>query len=115
MTPIEVWSSTSTVYFNLKLFGCLAYACVDNGKLEPRFVKCVFLGYKNGVKGYKLWCPKIRKIIVRKYVIFDEIAMLQDLPTNDSCDTSQQKPGMQVELQIKDKACIRVYSLVFIK
>ena len=53
-TPIEVWSGTPTVYFDLKIFGYLAYACVDNGKLEPRFVKCVFLGYKNGVKEYKL-------------------------------------------------------------
>ena len=61
-------------------------------------MKYVFLGYKNGVKGYKLWCLETRKIIVSRDVIFYETAMLQDLPANDSCDTSQKKSRMQVEL-----------------
>ena len=80
----------------MKIFGCPAYARVDHGKLEPSYVKCVFLGYKNGVKGDKLWCLETRKIIVSRDFIFDETAMLRDLPTNDSCDTSQHKSGMQV-------------------
>lgn len=53
-TPIEVWSGTPADYSQLKVFGCTAYAHVDNGKLEPRAVKCLFLGYSSGVKGYKL-------------------------------------------------------------
>ena len=53
-TLIEVWSGTPVVYSNLKIFSCPAYAHVDNGKLKPKSVKCVFLGCKNGVKGYKL-------------------------------------------------------------
>ncbi|KAG8498692.1 hypothetical protein CXB51_005072 [Gossypium anomalum] len=32
------------------IFGYPAYAHVDNGKLEPRSIKCVFLGYKASVK-----------------------------------------------------------------
>ena len=58
--------------------------------MEPRHVKCVFLVYKNGVKGSKLWCLETCKIIVGRDVIFYEIAMLRDLFTNDSCETSQQ-------------------------
>ena len=79
------------------------FARVDNGELEPRYVKCVFLGYKNGVKGYKFWCPKTRKIIVSRDVIFYETTMFQDLPTNDFHDSSQQKSGIRVELQIRTK------------
>jgi hypothetical protein len=30
-------------YSQLRVFGCTAYAHVDNGKLEPRAVKCIFL------------------------------------------------------------------------
>ncbi|KAG8492340.1 hypothetical protein CXB51_009634 [Gossypium anomalum] len=47
----EVWSGNPANYSDLKIFGCPAYAHVDNGKLEPRSIKCVFLGYKAGVKG----------------------------------------------------------------
>ena len=53
-TLIEVWSGTPVVYSDLKIFSYPVYARVDNGKLKPKSVKCVFLGYKNGVKGYKL-------------------------------------------------------------
>ena len=44
-TQIEVWSGTPVVYSDLNVFGCPAYGRVDNGKVEPRSVKCVFLGY----------------------------------------------------------------------
>jgi ATP-binding cassette subfamily B (MDR/TAP) protein 1 len=53
-TSIEVWSGTPADYSQLKVFGCTAYAHVDNGKLEPKVVKCLFLGYGSGIKGYKL-------------------------------------------------------------
>ncbi|KAG8475835.1 hypothetical protein CXB51_032770 [Gossypium anomalum] len=42
-TPQEVWSGKSANYSDLKILGCPAYAHVDNGKLEPRSIKCVFL------------------------------------------------------------------------
>ena len=46
------------------------YACVQD-KLEPRFLKCVFLGYQEGTKGYWLWEKEFGgvKIIVSKDVI----------------------------------------------
>jgi hypothetical protein len=53
-TPIEVWSSSPVDYSQLRVFGCTAYAHVDNGKLEPRAVKCIFLRYQPSVNGYKL-------------------------------------------------------------
>jgi len=53
-TPIEVCYGSLANYLELRVFGCTVYAHVDNRKLEPRAVKCIFLGYKSGVKGYKL-------------------------------------------------------------
>ena len=84
--PKEVWSGTPTSYFDLKIFDCPAYAHVNNGKLEPRSRKCVFLGYMSGVKGYKLWCPELKKIIVSRSVIFDETSMLHNSSPRDICD-----------------------------
>ncbi|KAG8492942.1 hypothetical protein CXB51_012660 [Gossypium anomalum] len=90
-TPQEVWSSNPADYSDLKIFGCHVYATVNNGKLEPRSIKCVFLGYKVGVKGYKLCCPKNRKVVISRDVIFNETAMLPKLSLKDSSDKEKQK------------------------
>ena len=33
------------------MLGYLAYAYVNEGKLEPRAKKCIYMGYQGGVKG----------------------------------------------------------------
>jgi hypothetical protein len=53
-TPYKVWFGTSVDYSFLKFFGCPAYCHVNDGKLKPRSKKCIFLGYEDGVKGYRL-------------------------------------------------------------
>ena len=57
-TPIEMWHGRPTDYSNLKAFGCLAFVHSRQDKIEPRALRCVFLGYPNGVKGYRLWCTE---------------------------------------------------------
>ncbi|KAG8480237.1 hypothetical protein CXB51_024800 [Gossypium anomalum] len=100
-TPQEVWSGNPANYSDLKIFGCPAYAHVNNGKLEPRSIKCVFLGYKASVKGYKLWCPENRKVVISRDVVFDETAMLPNLSLKDSSNKENQK---QVEHQINTES-----------
>ncbi|CAM8956547.1 unnamed protein product [Rhodiola kirilowii] len=53
-TPQEKCSGKPPSLGHLRPFGCAAYAKVSQGKLKPRAVKCVMLGYPEGVKGYKL-------------------------------------------------------------
>ena len=73
-TPVEMWSGGATNYSDLKIFGCPAFAHVKQRKLEPRALKCVFLGYPEGVKGYRLWCTDLKppRCIVRRDVVFNE-------------------------------------------
>nr|GEX02267.1 retrotransposon protein, putative, Ty1-copia subclass [Tanacetum cinerariifolium] len=77
--PQEVWSGKPSDYSDLRIFGCPAYAHVNDGKHEPRAVKCIFLGYETGVKVYQLWCTEGKspdKFFISKNVTFDESAML---------------------------------------
>ncbi|KAK3030464.1 hypothetical protein RJ639_039149 [Escallonia herrerae] len=76
--PEKVWSGKHANYENLRIFGCPAYAHVNDGKLEPRAKKCIFLGYANGVKGYRLWCPdsESSRFLISRYATFDESSML---------------------------------------
>ncbi|KAK3023698.1 hypothetical protein RJ639_044308 [Escallonia herrerae] len=64
--------------FRKQIFGCLAYAHVNHGKLELKAKKCIFLGYTNGVKGYQLWCPdsESSRFLISRDVTFDESSML---------------------------------------
>jgi len=53
---MEIWSGKAAIdYDMLRVFECLAYYHVSDEKLEPRARKAVFLGFKRGVKRYKLW------------------------------------------------------------
>jgi len=45
--------------------------------VEPRARKAVFLGFKRGVKGYKLWDYEDRKIVLSRDVSFDEPSMVK--------------------------------------
>ena len=40
--------------------------------MDPKSRKCLFLGYVDGVKGYRLWDPTARKVIISRDVIFAE-------------------------------------------
>ncbi|GKD58547.1 retrovirus-related pol polyprotein from transposon TNT 1-94 [Tanacetum coccineum] len=52
--PMEMWSGHPVDYGTLRIFGCVAYPHDKQGKLDPRAVKCVLLGYPEDVKGHRL-------------------------------------------------------------
>jgi len=74
---MEAWSGEPPDYSGLKVFGSLAFAHVKQGKLDARGIKCVFIGYPEGVKGYKLWKlePGETRCIISRDITFDENRM----------------------------------------
>ena len=74
--PKEVWLGNPVDYSSLRIFRCLVYAHVNNGKLAPRAVKCMFLGYTSEAKGYRMWCFESMKVIQSRDVTFNETVML---------------------------------------
>lgn len=65
-------------YFVFRTFGCTAFSHLNEEKLEPRFWKCIFLGYVEGVKDYTLWDRRQNEviIIVSWDITFNEAEML---------------------------------------
>nr|CAD1817932.1 unnamed protein product [Ananas comosus var. bracteatus] len=75
MTPEEGWSGYKPGVKHLKIFGCIAYAQIPKEKrkkLDDRGEKCIFTGYSEHSKAYKLYNPITNKVIISKDVIFDE-------------------------------------------
>ncbi|GJV75109.1 zinc finger MYM-type protein 1-like protein [Tanacetum coccineum] len=79
-TPMEMWSGHPSDYGMLRIFSCVAYPHDKQGKLEPRVIKCVLLGYPEGVKGYRLYRldGESHKIVTRRNVVFNESVMNKD-------------------------------------
>uniref|UniRef100_A0A2N9GRZ0 CCHC-type domain-containing protein n=1 Tax=Fagus sylvatica TaxID=28930 RepID=A0A2N9GRZ0_FAGSY len=74
----EVWTGQEVDYSFMRIFGCSAYVHIsgeDRSKLDPKSKKCIFLGFKKGVKGYKLWDPVAQKVVISRDVVFDEKSM----------------------------------------
>ena len=79
--PEEVWTGNPCCdYSNLKFFGCEAYALTpknQRSKLDPKSKKCIFVGYDDVTKGYRLWDPSARKIVIGRDVTFDESSLIK--------------------------------------
>ena len=74
-SPFEILTGQIPDYDYLRVFGCLCYAHnMDRkrDKFSPRAVKCVFIGYPYGQKGYKVYNIATKKCFVTRDVIFKE-------------------------------------------
>ncbi|KAH9684220.1 hypothetical protein KPL71_027928 [Citrus sinensis] len=54
-----------------------SYYHVKDGKLDPRARKAIFVGFKGGVKGFKLWDLEDKKFVCSRDVTFDEASMMK--------------------------------------
>ncbi|GJT38378.1 putative RNA-directed DNA polymerase [Tanacetum coccineum] len=82
-TPSSVLSGKSPFYLvyghdpslsHLRVFGCLCYATILNNqdKFSSRSERCVFIGYSNSKKGYKLLSLENKSILFSRDVKFYE-------------------------------------------
>ncbi|CAA7041690.1 unnamed protein product [Microthlaspi erraticum] len=77
--PEQFWLNRKPGYKHLRRFGSVAYVHQDQGKLKPRALKGVFLGYPQGTKGYKIWLIEEEKCVTSRNVIFHEDLVFKDL------------------------------------
>ena len=60
------------------------------------FKKCIFIGYKDGLKGYKLWNPVTRKVVYSRDVVFREV---KDVIKHEV----QPKEPVKIEFELKEE------------
>jgi len=56
----EVWIGKKPSLSHLRVFDCDAYVHLieeKRTKLDSKYERCIFIGYKYGLKGYNIWNP----------------------------------------------------------
>ncbi|KAL0379086.1 UNVERIFIED_CONTAM: Retrovirus-related Pol polyprotein from transposon RE1 [Sesamum radiatum] len=86
-SPFELLHKKSPSYHTLKTFGCLCYASnttPHKTKFDARALRCIFIGYPQGQKGYKLFDIDHKTTLISRDVIFHEhfFPYLQKLSTS---------------------------------
>ncbi|GJV20172.1 retrovirus-related pol polyprotein from transposon TNT 1-94, partial [Tanacetum coccineum] len=74
-TPQEAWNGMKPTVSHLRIFGNITYVHVPSqrrSKLDDRSEKHVFVGYDKQSKGYKLYNPVTRKVVVSRDAGFEE-------------------------------------------
>ena len=74
-TPREMFTGKKPNVAYLRSFGCTAYAHVpkeQRKKLDPKSKKCIFMGYGQSTKGYRLYDIEKKGIILSRDVVFVE-------------------------------------------
>ena len=72
-THMEMWIGKLVDYSSLHIFGRVAYVMYNDQeriKLDLKSKRCIFLGYADGVNGYRLWNPIAYKVIISRDEIF---------------------------------------------
>lgn len=74
--PERRWFGREIHLEHLRVFGCRAWSHERSfsrrSKLDPKAKECIFVGYPDGTKGYKLWDPKKRTFLISRDIIFEE-------------------------------------------
>ncbi|GJR00546.1 zinc finger, CCHC-type containing protein, partial [Tanacetum coccineum] len=79
-TPYEVWHGQAPKLSYLKVWGCEALVKRDTltkpDKLEPRSIKCIFIGYPKETMGYSFYYPPENKVLVARNAKFLENSLI---------------------------------------
>ncbi|GJX63530.1 retrovirus-related pol polyprotein from transposon TNT 1-94 [Tanacetum coccineum] len=105
-TPYEVWHGQAPKMSYLKVWGCKAIVKHDTltkpDKLEPRSIKCIFIGYPKETIGYSFYYPPENKVLVARNAEFfenslitqevsgslEDLKIIQEVDTHPSGNTS---------------------------
>ncbi|KAL1221943.1 Retrovirus-related Pol polyprotein from transposon TNT 1-94 [Cardamine amara subsp. amara] len=75
VSPYEVLNNTKPFIDYLRVFGCVCHVFVpeaQRNKLEPKSIKCMFIGYSSTQKGYKCYSPTTKRMHISREVRFVE-------------------------------------------
>lgn len=90
VSPEEAWTDRVPRGDRLRVFGAAAWARIPKenrkAKTDDRSRLCIFLGYSEDERSYRLWDPARRRIVISRDVHFDESMNFGNTRTATSSD-----------------------------
>jgi hypothetical protein len=86
--PYEAWSGLKPEVAHFRIFGSCAWTRIPSEKrkaLDPQSTECIFIGYPNSVKGYRLIDLSSNRLIIERSVQFKESVL--HVPQQSHADT----------------------------
>ena len=74
----QLFSNNPLFPIDLKVFGCTSFVRdvrPQVSKLDPKSLKCIFVGYSRVQKGYRSYCPSFRHYFVSIDITFSETTL----------------------------------------
>ncbi|KAM1714220.1 hypothetical protein ACFX12_024856 [Malus domestica] len=74
-SPLEILFGVVPLISHLNIFGCACFPLLkpyNSSKLQPKAMKCVFLGYASKYKGYICYAVTNHKFYISRHVMFNE-------------------------------------------
>lgn len=90
VTPFQAWTSRKPIVKHFRVFGSLAWAHIPVEKckaMDPQSKPCIFVGYLDDVKGYRLLHPSTHDLFIERSVHFEESSSISSHTTSPSTIT----------------------------
>ena len=74
----QLFPNNSSFPIDPKVFGCTCFVLdirPQVSKVDPKSLKCIFVGYSSVQKGYRCYCPTLRRYFVSIDVTFFKTAL----------------------------------------
>ena len=100
MTPYEAWTGAKPNVSNLRIFGCNAYAHVpkdERAKMDPKTKRCIFLGYGETTKGYRLYDEEKRRVFFSRDVVFNETKEPSQDKSSPEKEVAATEPAVDID------------------
>ena len=93
-TPLELWNGRKVSLRHFRIWGCPAHVLKNrSGKLEPKSVVCLFVGYSKETRGGYFYSPKDNKVFVSTNATFLEDNYISDHKPHSKIVLNELEPG----------------------
>lgn len=104
-TPFEIWHGKKPDVSNIRIFGSKAMALIPKEKRlkwDKKSKRMILVGFSDHIKGYRLYDPEEKKIIVSRDVVIEETMVKSKVPV---CEIKESSVSVGADIPKEVESC----------